>query len=122
MRKVKNAGFSLIELIVVITIMVLLTTIGVVSFTQANASARDGKRKADLEQVRSALVLYRTDQGTYPNSINWDTMSPIQSYISVSSMADPKGQAYEYTSDGTTFSVCTTLEKTTPAAYCVRNP
>ncbi len=118
----KRAGFSLIELIVVITIMVLLTTVGVVSFTSANANARDGKRKADLAQVQSALVLYRTDEGSYPTTINWNTMSPIQSYISASSMVDPKGQPYVFTSDGITFSVCTTLEKSTPAAYCVRNP
>jgi hypothetical protein len=49
-------------------------------------------------------------------------MSPVSSYISVTSMHDPRNGDYAYTSDGITFSVCATLENATPASYCVRNP
>lgn len=115
-------GYSLIEILVVITIISLLVTIGMVSYSQISKNSRDGKRKADLEQVRAALVLYRVDNGSYPASLDWSNMSPIQNYISVSSMADPRGNSYVYTSDTLTFSVCTTLENATPAQYCVRNP
>ncbi|MCL4208570.1 hypothetical protein KJZ63_02975, partial [Patescibacteria group bacterium] len=54
-------GFTMIELLVVTTIIIILTSIGLVSYTSANRSARNGKRKADMEMVRQALVLYRTD-------------------------------------------------------------
>jgi general secretion pathway protein G len=111
---------------VVITIIALLTTIGLLSFTQANKRARDGKRKADMEQLRSALVLYRTDNGTYPSSITWTTMAPIQTYISSTSIRDPLASPYtQYTYNtvgGATFTVCATLEATTPSSYCLNNP
>jgi prepilin-type N-terminal cleavage/methylation domain-containing protein len=120
----KHDGFTLIEMLVVVTIIILLTSIGLVSYGQISKTSRDAKRKSDLEQARAALVLYRIDNGVYPatGGIDWTTMSPIQSYISVTSMHDPRGADYTYTSDTITFSVCATLENTTPATYCVRNP
>ncbi|MBU2577212.1 type II secretion system GspH family protein [Patescibacteria group bacterium] len=62
----KNKGFSLIELLVVITIIGVLISVSFVGFSQARKSARDAKRKADLEQIRSALEIYRNDLKTYP--------------------------------------------------------
>lgn len=119
------AGFTMIEILVVVAIIALLTTIGILSFAQVNKRARDGKRKADLEQVRSALVLYRTDTGTYPVSLNWSTMSPITTYVSGTSIRDPLASPnpqYSYTSDGSTFNLCATLEATSPSSYCLTNP
>lgn len=59
-------AFTLMELLVVMGIIVLLMSVGVVSYSQTNRKARDAKRKADIESIRSALELYRTDQGSYP--------------------------------------------------------
>lgn len=61
-------GFTLIELLVVITIMGILMGILLVSYQGARVSARDGKRKADLEQIRSALQMYHSDINKYPAS------------------------------------------------------
>lgn len=64
--KKRNKGFTLMELLITIGIIVLLMGVGVVSYTQTNKKARDSKRKADIESIRSALELYRTDEGQYP--------------------------------------------------------
>jgi len=122
-----QTGFTLIELLVVVAIIAVLTTIGILSYTQANKKARDGKRQADMEQIRSALVLYRTDNGTYPASVDWATMSPINTYISATSVKDPKPTPYtqySYTpgAANATFTVCATLEATTPSSFCLNNP
>jgi type II secretion system protein G len=61
-------GFTLIELLVVISIIAILTAIGVASYSSVNQRSRDAKRKSDIEQVRSALELYRTDNSSYPGS------------------------------------------------------
>lgn len=66
--KIQSKGFTLIELLVVITIMGILMGILLVSYQGARVSARDGKRKADLEQIRSALQMYHSDLSTYPDS------------------------------------------------------
>ncbi len=69
-KKNQNSdGFTLIELLVVISIISVLISLSFVSFLQARKSARDSKRKADLEQIRSALELYRNDCKTYPDTV-----------------------------------------------------
>lgn len=61
-----SKGFTLIELLVAMAVMVVLMAIGLASYQGARKVARDSKRKADLEQIRSALEVYRTDCKTYP--------------------------------------------------------
>jgi type II secretion system protein G len=66
----KNKGFTLVELLVVIAILGVLVTIGLVSFTSAQARGRDTQRKSDLKQVSSALEVYFNDHNAYPSSSN----------------------------------------------------
>lgn len=56
----------MIELLVVISLIAVLLSISLVASSNARKSSRDGKRKADLEQIRSALEIYRNDCRTYP--------------------------------------------------------
>lgn len=65
----KRFGFTLIEVLVAVTIVAVLTAIGMVSYASANRSSRDAKRKSDLEQIRAALEMYRADCGFYPEAI-----------------------------------------------------
>ena len=69
--KIAKGGFTLIEVLVAATIIVLLTSIGMVSYQAVNRQARDAKRKADLEQIRAALQIYRGDCGTYPANVSF---------------------------------------------------
>jgi len=62
-------GFTLIEILVVTTIIAILAAIGIVSYSQTNKNARDKKRQADIEQIRSALEMYRADEGVYPTDL-----------------------------------------------------
>lgn len=125
---IKKLGFTLIELMVVISIIAILVTAGAVIYSKILSNSRDAKRKSDLETAKSALVLYRTDNGYYPSTLDWTTMSPINNYLSVTSMTGPRGDAYTYTPSGCvsaqckTFSICTNFEATTPSSYCVYNP
>jgi general secretion pathway protein G len=61
-------GFSLIELLIVVTIITILGSIGMVNYQTFSQKTRDAKRKADLEQIRAALELYRADVGEYPET------------------------------------------------------
>jgi type II secretory pathway pseudopilin PulG len=115
----------MIELLVVTTIIIVLTTIGLVSYRQVGYSARNSKRKADLETVRQALVLYRTDTGSYPSGFNFNTMiTTISSYLSSVSVTDPKNTGtyvYAYSSGGVTFTLTAHLEPN-DTVYSITNP
>lgn len=126
-------GFSLIELLVVATIIIVLMTIGMVSYRQSSRNGRNAKRKSDLESVRQALVLYRNDNTAYPDPVAADATNAafeeilvtIVDYISFSSLTDPRSPTYDYTysSDGTVFELCATLETSTGTeSYCIDNP
>ncbi|MBI4004548.1 prepilin-type N-terminal cleavage/methylation domain-containing protein, partial [Candidatus Roizmanbacteria bacterium] len=54
-------AFTLIEILVVATIIGLLLAGAVASYTTLNRSSRDARRKADAEQIRSALEMYRSN-------------------------------------------------------------
>ena len=74
MRKFQNvdvtrcAGFSLIELLIVIGIIGLLATMAIVGVGVARVKARDAKRSADIAQIQKALSLYATSASGYPVS------------------------------------------------------
>ena len=57
----KSKGFTLIELLVVIAIIGILASFAIASFTSAQAKGRDSRRKADLDALKKAFELARTD-------------------------------------------------------------
>lgn len=59
-------GFTLVELLVVIAIISVLATLLLLQLGVARAKARDAKRIADINQVRSGLELFFDDNGSYP--------------------------------------------------------
>jgi prepilin-type N-terminal cleavage/methylation domain-containing protein len=61
-----RSGFTLIELLVVISIIGILIALSMVGFSETRKTARDSKRRADLEQTRSALEIDRNEEKTYP--------------------------------------------------------
>src|SRR5687767_14683314 len=96
----KKNGFTFIEILVVVTVIALLTTIATVSYTSVNKRSRDAKRLGDLEQIRAALELCRTQQSTYPASISSGVVCGTNTYLSPLP-TDPKagqvGFGYTYT-------------------------
>ena len=77
MVKSQNRGFTLVELLVVIAIISILATLLLLQLGIARAKARDTKRIADVNQVRSALELYFDDNGHYFATNLMTALNPI---------------------------------------------
>ncbi len=131
-----SKAFTLIELLVVTTIIIILSAIGLATYRRASRNARNGRRKADLETVRQALMLYKSENGCFPNDSSFtDMMSTISDYISESGLVDPKNSSpytYSYSHTGTcgggTGAIDFTLEanleasEATPTPYQITSP
>ncbi len=62
----RRAGFTLIEMMIVIVIIGILSTIIAGNFTTAKLKSRDAQRKGDMGQLQRALETYYNDKGSYP--------------------------------------------------------
>ncbi len=130
-----SEGFTLIELLVVIAIIVLLMAISVFGLAGARESARDQRRKSDIETVRSALEIYRSDCDSYPpnsgtgsftfgGAMNGKNASGkcLTTYTYMQKVpTDPGSGTYKYnqTGGGTGYEICSTLEKPAGGAATV---
>lgn len=81
--KMKKA-FTLIEMLIVIVIIGILAAALIPRLLSVQGRARDTKRKADLQQIGSALAIYKIDNSTFPNTSgsSWAALTPyISGYL-----------------------------------------
>lgn len=116
-----SKGFTLLELLIAISIVGILATIGLVSYNKAQETSRDFRRKQDLRALQTASELYYQKNKAYPNrtvnSTSWGGLSTdlAPTYINVLPL-DPTNSSssnlfYLYTSTSpTTYTLCTNLE------------
>lgn len=86
--KQNSTGFTLVELLVVISIIGLLSSFAVVSLNTARAKARDALRKGDMAQIRTAMNIYYDDKMAYPVCGTWDPVAPFGAPIDQQASAD----------------------------------
>lgn len=69
LQKLKNreaqAGFTLVELLIVIVVIAILAAIVITTFSGVQARARDAERQTDIKAIASQLEVYYTDKGNY---------------------------------------------------------
>jgi general secretion pathway protein G len=69
-RRKQDAGFTLMELMIVMMIIGILTTLAIPSYRAAIKTAREAVLKEDLHVMRSAIDSYTMDKQKAPQSLD----------------------------------------------------
>ena len=64
------AGFTMIELMVVISLIIILTTMGLTQYQHSVVYGRESVLKEDLFRLRDAIDQYFADKGQYPATLD----------------------------------------------------
>lgn len=129
-----HIGFTMIELLIVVALIMILAAVGLGSYTLATTRSHDTQRKSNLNQIAKALESFNNDVARYPasdvdgsilcyqkeNGVISDVScsgskltvridSLVTSYILIPSDPDPSNK-YVYESDGYSFALYTAIQ------------
>jgi len=65
----RRAGFTLLELLIVVALIGILTALAVPTFRQTPTKAKEAVLKEDLYALRDVIDQYFSDKGRYPASL-----------------------------------------------------
>lgn len=107
----KNRGFTIVELLIVIVVIGVLSALVLNSFSGAQAKARFSSYMNDIKAIQKAVMNYQGEKGSYPYSgtaggcWTWttDTTGGVPGLAPDYMRTVPGPQ---YTSDGTYYAYC----------------
>jgi len=114
-EKKKNNGFTLVELLLTITILSILTIVGLGQFRNAQRKAVDAQRKADLSAIQRGLEMYYTDNGIFPLTaeLPWGGELSSGDMVYIKQMPAQDGITYA-SADGTRYGLFAVLQMRDP--------
>lgn len=68
-------GFTLIEVLIVVVLISVLTSIGILSYRSFQQDTRAKKREADMTVLMNGLETYYQKNGDYPTDAHWGSMN-----------------------------------------------
>lgn len=108
----KKNGFSLLELLVVISIIAILIAIGMVGFTAVQKRGRDARRRGDMKAWQDALEQLYAEETDY-NGSETNCSESVSQHMNGVTPVDPKGGSYTYTAscNDDNYCICAELEQ-----------
>lgn len=110
----KQPGFTIVELLVVIVVIGVLAAITIVSYTSISQRASYAREQSDMKSINDLIQMYYAENGQYPNTGGWSGWSQATPFIpgivpkytiklpQMPSDSDASN-SYLYTSDGTNY-------------------
>ena len=111
-----EAGFTLVELMVVISIIAILSVIAIAVYSNSQKGARDAKRRADIDSLSSSLEQhYNETSAQYCTGSSSGTYcAPLDSWFTNGAIPTDPSTGAQYSGlpadGGATYTICATLE------------
>ena len=105
-REKKNA-FTLVELLLVVTIIGILAGAVLVNFSGQTKKAKINRAKMDIENIKLALQMFEMNIGSYPTTdqgldalVNDPGIDGWERHMESGQLRDPWGNDYQYRNPG----------------------
>ncbi|MBQ8570961.1 MAG: type II secretion system protein GspG [Kiritimatiellae bacterium] len=101
-RNSKKAGFTLVELLLVVTILGVLASIAVMNLGGTSEEARIKATQSDIATIQGAVSTYEIRTGKYPSSIDdlAKEMDGQKGLLDASALTDKWGTKYSFKNEG----------------------
>ena len=87
MKGLGQQGFTMLEVLITVTLLGILATFAVPRFANATTLANTAKVASDLQTLDAAIAIYEMEKGSSPNKL-----SDLSDYITdIESLKPPKG-------------------------------
>ena len=120
-----SIGFTLLEILVVMGIIMILVGLGFASYSTAQKKSRDAKRKGDIHAIQNALEQYYSIcKFVYPPALGGDITcgDPVTVIMPVVPVDPKDSSVYTYSIVGAGYTLCTSkIESETITDYCVQS-
>jgi len=70
LKRVHHAGFTIVELLIVIVVIAILASITIVAFNGVQTSARNTAKLSEVKAWNNLFEIYKVTNGSYPNMSN----------------------------------------------------
>lgn len=102
---IRNKGFSLIELLIVILVIAVLTGIAVPTYMLITARAKESGVENEMMNIAKALELHNVDNQAYPAPSNYPEILEERNYMALVPINDLWENEYIYDSDGNSYTL-----------------
>jgi prepilin-type N-terminal cleavage/methylation domain-containing protein len=111
--KLKQQGFTIVELLIVIVVIGILAALVITTFTGIQQKARDTERTTDIKALHGQIEAYYAQNGYYPQLS--DVTTTNLRGLDAGALVDPKGGSIQATSDATHYGYTPTQSDGTTA-------
>lgn len=105
----KKNGFTLVEIMITVAIMAVLVAISASIYSGVQKSNRDQARVRDLQTIKQALEMYRSDKGVYPTDAE-NELTLNEKYLTTWPADPVANQSYIYQPIPSGFIICAKKE------------